>query len=34
MQNTRERLTMKLVELSINNDVVDVFHKHRITHGT
>ena len=30
--NTRERSTMKLVELSINNYIVDAIHKHHIAH--
>ena len=30
--NTRERSTMKLVELSINNHIVDSIHKHHILH--
>ena len=30
IENTRERPTMKLVELSINNHIVDVIHKHHI----
>ena len=39
MRNTyrtrvRERPTMKLVELSINNQIVDVIRKQHITNGT
>ena len=33
-QKTRERSTMKLVELSINNHTVDVIHKHHMEHST
>ena len=34
IKNTRERPTMNLVELRINNHIVDVVHKQYITNGT
>ena len=33
IQNTRERPTIKLVELSINKHILDLIHKHHTTNG-